>query len=453
MINLTVNDLINYCDCKLLIGDKNKVIGECYVNSKLKINDGCFFGIKGEKVDGSLFYKEAFDNGASICVINKIYDLDLNGYDNKTVLIAKDTLYALQKLAVYKRSLFNGEVIGITGSIGKTTTRKLIQNVLEKKYGVLSTNGNENSQIGLSLTILRYKNEDIMLLEMGMNELGQIHNLSMIAKPTISVITNIYDSHIGNLGSIENILKAKLEILDGMEKGTLLLNNDNDMLKEVVLSDNDIKLLKYGLNNESDIMVKNIKEDIDTTFDIDSIENIRVSGGKSFIYNALPAILIGKILNIPDENIKEGINTFKNEKHRLEMIKLDNNVTIIDDCYNASYESVKAALEYISNFNKRKIAVLADIKELGKLSRKIHLKIGNEVIKNNIDILITIGKDSKLIGKTARKKGFKSKNIKHFCNEKKSRIYIKKLLKQDDIILIKGSNSMNLINLVNFLKE
>ena len=135
------------------------------------------------------------------------------------------------------------------------------------------------------------------------------------------------------------------------------------------------------------------------------------------------------------------------------MIKLDNNVSIIDDCYNASYESVKSALKYVSNFNKRKIAVLADIKELGKLSRKIHLKIGNEVIKNNIDILITIGKDSKLIGKTARKKGFKRRNIRHFYNEKKSRKYIKSILKQDDIILIKGSNSMNLINLINYLKN
>ena len=211
-MKITVRDVVENTSCKLLIGNLDAEVKECFIDSKKVKEEGCFIGIKGNKTDGSLYYKEAFNNKASICILNKILDLDLNGYDDKTVLIANDTKQVLKELAMYKRSIFKGTVIGITGSVGKTSTKELIYNVLEKKYKVLKTKGNENSQIGLPLTITRLKDEDVMVLEMGMNDFNQIHNLSIIAKPDIAIITNIYDSHIGILGSRENILKAKLEI-------------------------------------------------------------------------------------------------------------------------------------------------------------------------------------------------------------------------------------------------
>lgn len=451
MIKLTVKDLLNNCDCKLLIGDEKKEITNCFINSKDVTLGSTFFGIKGKNIDGSLFYKDAFSNGADICIINKIYDLDLNGFDDKTVIIANDTIKVLHQLASYKRSLFNGKVIMITGSVGKTSTKEMIYNVLKDKYKVLKTNGNQNSQIGFPLNILRIKDEEVLVLEAGMNQLGQIHNLSMIAKPDIAIITNVLDSHIGNLGTRQNILNAKMEIIDGMENGTLIINNDNDMLNKIDNIKDNIEVLKFGIENKSDIMARIIKEDIKTTFFIDNIDGFYIEGAKALIYNALATYATSKILGLHTEMIREKINTFNNEKHRLEKIYLNNNIILIDDCYNASYESVKLALDYLKKFKRRKIVVLADILELGKESKKIHRKIGNLIV--DIDKLITIGNYSKYIYKQAIKNGMKRKNIKHFKTEQKSRKYIKNNLKEDDIILIKGSNGMNLINLVENLKN
>ena len=453
MIQITVEDLIKNCKAKLLIGNKDAIINECFVNSNDVTKDGCFFGIKGKKTNGSLFYKQAFDNGASVCVLNKIYDLDLNGYDDKTVIIADDPFYVLQSLASYKRSLFNGPVIAITGSVGKTSTKEMVANVLSQKYKVLKTSGNQNSQIGLPLTILRLKDEDVMVLEMGMNHEGEIHNLSLIAKPNISVITNVYDAHIGNLGSRENILKAKLEITDGMDDGTLIINNDNDMLN--MLSNNikpAIKVMSFGIKNQSNVMAYNIKEGITTTFDIGDIKDFKVKIGK-IIYNALASYLIGKLLGVSRSMIRNGINKSGNQKHRLEVINLNNNSILIDDAYNASYDSVILALEYMKNFDGKKIVILGDILELGKKSKFIHKKIGSVLNKYLIEELITIGKHSKYISKEAKKGGLKRKYIKHFKNELKARNYVKSRISEDTVLLIKGSNAINLINLVEYLKE
>lgn len=452
MTKITIEDMLNNCDAKLLIGSKDAVINECFINSKEVTKGACFFGIKGEKTDGSLFYKEAFNNGADICVLSKIKDLDLKGYDDKTVIISENPKNVLQSLAMYKRSLFKGKVIGITGSVGKTSTKELLSSILKSKYKVLKTIGNQNSQLGLPLTILRLKDEDVMILEMGMSNLGEIHNLSLIAKPDVAVITNIYDSHIGNLGSRENILKAKLEIIDGMDFGTLIINNDNDMLNSInICLLHNIKVITYGILNESSYMAKNIRENHTTIFDTNDIKDIEVLGGKAFIYNALVSIVVSKLMSVESDIIKTSISNGVNIKHHLECVKLDDNITLIDDSYNASYESVKAALKYISKFTGRKIAVLGDILELGKSSKSIHKKIGDEVINNDIDYLITIGKYSKYINKQASKK-IKRKKIKHFENEYKARKYIKDLLMENDVILVKGSNGMNLINLIEYLK-
>ncbi len=453
MIKLTAYDLIKHCDCKLLIGNENEEIKECFVDSRKITEDGCFFGIKGERQDGSLFYKQAFDNGAKICVISKILDLDLKCYEDKIVLVSSDVKKTLQSLAAYKRSLFNGDVIAVTGSVGKTSTKQILSNILSNKYKVLKTLGNQNSQIGLPLTILRLKDEDVMVLEMGMSNIGEIHNLSIIAKPNIAVITNVYDSHIGNLGSKENILKAKLEIIDGMEDGTLIINNDNDMLKTIKQNvKKGINVMTFGILNKSNVMPSNIKEGVKTSFDIEDVSGFLINASSSFIYNALASYLVSKLLGVSRGMIKEGVNKSVNEKHRLEVISLDNNITLIDDSYNASYDSVKLALEYMKNFKGNKIVVLADILELGKESKNIHRKIGNLVANNNVDYLITIGKYSKYIGKQAKILKMKKKFIKHFKSEEKSRKFIRKVLKENDIILIKGSNGMKLINLVEYLK-
>ncbi len=454
MVRITVRDVLEKCDAKLLIGSEDEEINQVFIDSKKVIPGGCFFGIKGNHVDGSIYYKEAFLNGASVCVLSKMYDLDLSKFNDKTVLISNDVKKCLQDLAKYKRSLFKGTVIGITGSVGKTSTKNILSNILSKNFKVLKTNGNENSQVGLPLTILRLKDEDVMVLEMGMSRKEEIHNLSLIAQPDIAIITNVFDSHIANLGTKENILKAKLEIIDGMKNGTLIVNNDNDMLSNLNEEINPlINVVTFGIKNKSNVMANNITTGIETTFDIDDINELKIKGSKNLIYNVLPAYIVSKLLGVSRGMIKKGINECHGEKHRLEIINLNNNVTIIDDAYNASYDSVLVALEYMKNFSGRKILVLGDILELGKESKKIHRKIGKLVSLFNIDYLITIGKYSKYIKKEAQKNGIKRRNVKYFKNEVKSRRYVKSLIKKNDVLLIKGSNGINLINLVKYIKS
>lgn len=448
-MQITVEDIINNTSAKLLNGNKNIIINECFVDSNKVEKDSCFFGIKGDNTDGSLFYKEAILNGANVLILSKRKDYNFNGYEHITILIADDTKKVLQELAAYKRSLFKGIVIGITGSVGKTNTKELVSNILRQNYKVLSTEGNQNSQIGMPLTILKLKDEDIMVLEMGMSNLGDIHKLSLIAKPDISVITNIYSSHIKNLKTNDNILKAKLEIIDGMnENGILILNNDNEYLEKLNINKN-LNIFTYGINNKSNIMPTNIRKiNNNILFSIGDIDNFKVIGSNDLIYNVLPSYLIAKLLGVSRSMIKNGINDIPNINRRLNLIELNHNIKIIDDTYNASYESIKVALDYLNTYDLKKVFIVGDILELGNKSKYIHKQVGDLVKKYNINKLITVGKYSKIIGKRNKKIW-----LKHIKKESDFKLIISKIIEENTIYLVKGSNGINMKNIVTYLKE
>ena len=230
MKNLTVKDILKVTKGELLLGEENL---ECKTFSKdtRKIKKGdTYIGIKGETFDGSSFWKQALENGAQAVIIEnvEVTKEEKEKFKGKVIIKVKNTLEALYEMAKYKRSLYNIPVVAITGSVGKTSTKDIVANVVGQKYKTLKTIGNNNNNIGLPFTILRMQDEEIAVLEMGMNHFGEISLLTSIAKPTICVITNIGTSHIGNLGSRENILKAKLEILEGSKNPTIIINNDND---------------------------------------------------------------------------------------------------------------------------------------------------------------------------------------------------------------------------------
>ncbi len=455
MHKIYVEDIIRECNGELVIGDLKK---ECINFSKdtrvIKEND-VYIGIKGENFDGNKFYDKAFDNGASVCILDNIEDIDINKYKDKTIIKVEDSIIALGKIAAYKRSLYDIPVIAVTGSVGKTSTKDMIASVLETKYNVLKTKGNLNNNIGMPLTILELKDHDCMVVEMGMNHLNEISYLTKIAKPTIAVITNIGTAHIGNLSSRENILKAKLEILEGLDKdGVLFINNDNDLLhKEYNNLKNEYKVKTIGIDNISDYMAYNIKEDITgsmfTIKDDNIEENIQVNvATRPFIYNSLMGYAIGKELNIEKDLIKKGISNLKLTDHRLEKKVNQNGVTIIDDTYNASYDSMKSSIELLGKSNNRKIAILGDMLELGEYSEKIHRKVGKDVVNNNIDILITVGEFSKYIKDEAIKNGFNKENIYSFEKQDDTYNLLKTILKNEDLVLIKGSHGINLENVV-----
>ena len=407
-------------------------------NSKEINENDIFVGIKGETIDGSKFYVDALDNGAKGAIINKGFISKT--YEDKFIIEVDNTIDALQELASYKRSKLNIPVVAITGSVGKTSTKDMISSVIETKYTVCKTKGNLNNHIGLPLTILSLKDEEVLVVEMGMNHLGEISVLSNIAKPTIGVITNVGTAHIGNLGSRENILKAKLEILDGMDNGKLIINNDNDMLHKA-----NNGYVTIGINNDSDYMANDIEYGEVTRFKYNNEEFIVRVGGEAFVYNALMAIAVGNLLNIDIKDIKKGIENFKLTNNRLEIIN-HNDYIIINDCYNANYDSMKEGIKNLSNYKGRKIAVLGDMLELGDYSEELHRNVGKVVNANNIDILITVGEEAKYIDEESNIEKY------HFDNNEDAIKYIKSIINKGDNILIKASNGMKFIEIVNSLK-
>lgn len=450
MREIKVEDIIKVTKGKLIVGNKEHECINFSKDTRTIKKDDIYIGIKGDKFDGNLFWKQAIEQGAGGVIIQnlEITQEEKEKYSNKIIIEVEDTIEALYEIAKFKRNLYNIPVIAVTGSVGKTSTKDIIASVVNKKYKTLKTKGNKNNNIGLPFTILELRDHEAAVIEMGMNHLREIALLTSIAKPTLAVITNIGTSHIGYLGSRENILKAKLEILEGMETPKIVINNDNDLLHKWQQENNEkIEIHTYGIENKSEINADEIKmnEESSEFSVIINEEKVKITvpvGGEHFIYNALCATEVGKILGLTNEQIKNGIQNFELTQKRMDIKKLENEAVVINDSYNASYESMKASIKYLSDYaGERKIAVLGDMFELGEYSKELHKKVGKEVAENNIDILICAGEMSKYIIEGALKN---SKNIQTYLLKNKEEITnkLKENLKKGDVVLVKASNGM-----------
>lgn len=463
---MKIKEIINVTNGKLIIGNEETEIKEFCKDTRIIKPGYTYIGIKGENFDGNTLWKQAFENGAETVILEGIdfENVKLEQYKDKNIIKVDDTIQAISDIATYKRELYgkNFPVVGVTGSVGKTSTKDIIASVVSQEYKTLKTQGNNNNNIGLPFTMFKLKDEEAAVIEMGMNHFGEISYLTKIAKPTISVITNIGTSHIGNLGSRENILKAKLEILDGMDKKVLVINNDNDLLHKYYTENKEnenIEIHTYGIENESEVMAEDIilnENDSEFVCNLKG-EKFKVKvlvGGIHFVYNALCAATVGKNLGLNIKQIKQGIETFELTKKRMDITELENGVTIINDSYNASFESMQASLKYLHGLkNNRKIAVLGDMFELGEYSKELHEKVGIEVVKNNIDILICSGKNAKYIAEAAKENGMNEKQIYYFEEKEQIQEFIKQNWKNGDAILFKASNGMKFFEIVeNILK-
>lgn len=440
-----VRDILRICDGTLICGNKNLECKHFTNDTRSLSKNDVFIGIKGDTFNGNTFYKEAIKKGASVCILDDKSVLD--DKDNKaTIILVNDTIKAIQELAKYKRSLYNIPVIAVTGSVGKTSVKDIVYHVVSSQYNTLCTKGNMNNHIGVPLTILSLDNHEALIVEMGMNHLGEIHVLSNIAKPTIALITNIGTAHIGNLGSRENILKAKMEITDGMNDGTLIINNDNDLLRTIKYDN----LITIGIDNKSDYMAHDIRDKVfSSEFYIDdNFVNIPV-GSKAFIYNSLFAYAVGKKLGISEDKIIKALESFKLTPHRLELIN-HKDYRIIDDTYNASLDSVNNALSILSKVSGRKVFVFGDILELDSYAKDIHEEIGKSIIDNNIDVLITVGKEAYNTYNICYDNGIESY---HYDNNEEMIEEIDKIIDIGDTILVKGSHGMKLTEIVEHLKD
>ena len=323
-------------------------------------------------------------------------------------------------------------------------------NVVRMQYKTLQTEGNQNNAVGLPTTLLKLNDHEAVVVESGMNHLGEIRYLGKIAKPTVAVITNVGTAHIGFLGSRENILKAKLEILENLKPdGYIVINNDNDMLNKWAKEDTKYKKYTFGIEQEADVMAYNIKiNGNNSTYNV-KINNkeyfVKVPvSGKHFVYNSLCAIAVGNLLNIAPENIIKGIETFTLTKNRMEIDKIKDNVTVINDAYNASYDSMKAALEYLKELpGNRKIAVLGDMFELGEFAEEIHRKVGIEVITHKVDMLVTVGELANYIADEAEYLGMPKDQVIRLNTTTEAINYLNDNLEKDDVVLLKAANGMH----------
>ena len=465
MKQILVKDILKICDAELVCGDEN-IACESFSKDTRQIQEGdIYVGINGGNFNGSNFYQDAFSKGAAACIIEEIEtkEIDKVTYADKAIIKVKDTIKALQQIATYKRSLYQIPVIAITGSVGKTSTKDVVAGVVAKKYKVLKTQGNLNNHIGVPLTILNLRDHEALVVEMGMSGLGEIRTLTNIAKPDIAIITNIGTSHIGDLGSRENILKAKLEIIEGLkENGTLIINNDNDLLHKWYEQNKEktksYQIETFGIYQESHQMAQDrvLGEDA-------SKYEVNMKGktypiyvpapGEPFIYNSLCAITVGMLLNMQMEDIAEGIKYFELTKNRMDIYVNKQNVTIIDGTYNASYDALKPAIQYLAQKSgNQKIAMLGNILDLGPYEQSLHEAVGEELVHNHIDVLVTVGDNMQYTINKVIALGMKKEQIYPCQNNEEAVAVLKKIMKPKDVVLVKASHAMHFTEIVEKIK-
>ena len=403
-----------------------------------------FVALCGEKFDGHAFVKTAMENGALWAVVQKEGD-----YGTDKLLFVNTTRQAFLDIAGLYRSKFSPKVIAVTGSVGKTTTREMIASVIKSRYKTLKTENNLNNEVGVPKTILELdENIEAMVLEFGMVNLGEIRELTLPAKPDIAVITCIGTCHIENLGSRENIKKAKFEIIEGLKKGgTLLLNKDNDMMKDICLPDYNVVYYAVG-DASADIRAKDIAErDGETDFTIlfegkEYPAHIPAMGEHN-VLNALAGFGAGIAAGIEPEQCALALANFKNTGMR-QKVQICRGIKVVEDCYNANPDSMKAALSTLGAQKlpegARKIAVLGDMLELGTVAESSHYETG-KLAAENADLLFCFGELSRLIAAGAWRNGMRETSF-HFETKEELSEKLRKTAKPGDIIWLKASRGM-----------
>ncbi|MCY7782217.1 MULTISPECIES: UDP-N-acetylmuramoyl-tripeptide--D-alanyl-D-alanine ligase [unclassified Bacillus (in: firmicutes)] len=414
--------------------------------------DQLFIPLKGEHFNGHTFVPQAFEAGVAAVLWDRS---EPNPPENQAVILVDDTLSALQKLAkAYLREL-GTRVIGVTGSNGKTTTKDMIHAVLGTRYRVHKTGGNFNNHIGLPLTVLAMPEDtEIAVLEMGMSAKGEIDLLSRLANPEVAVITNIGESHMQELGSREGIAEAKLEIINGLkEDGVLIYIGDEPLLQ----NEYSCQTKTYGTGSQNDYQLQDVSQsEAGTHFTIKGMEKTFFIPilGKHNVMNAMAAVAAGVYFGITPDDVAKGLSGLKVTGMRLELIKTDSGISIINDAYNASPTSMKAAIQLTESLEGygKKMLVLGDMLELGDLEETFHKECGAVISPEKIDRVFTYGKLGAFIAEGARKH-FEKERVSHFTEKKDLLQAVKEHASKGDLILFKASRGMKLEEIVKDLIE
>lgn len=430
------------------------------IDSRTVKKGDAFIALSGERFDGHDFLTAAANAGAVFAVVEHVPN-------DCTIpcIVVDDTRRALGRIAHSYKQFFRPISVAVTGSVGKTTTKQFIYSVLDTKYKTNETKGNHNNEVGLPLTLLGLTAvHKALVVEMGMNHKGEISALSKMAEPDISVITGIGTSHIENLGSREAIRDAKMEIIDGMKSGGILILNGDDPLLRDVKAEGICKIY-IGIENEDCVYnAENIRIfDEHMLFDIrlhdgDIMTDVRINViGRHNIYNALVACVCGILLGVPEEKIRYGLLNFSPAEMRQHIEERDG-ITVIEDCYNASPESMSAGLDVLCHTAKRKglrpVAVLGDMLELGSVSKEAHFDLGNEAARRGVKQLVTFGKAARDIAEGALAAGMKKEMItiiEDTDDVDRAASEIKAVIKKGDAVLFKASRAMALERVIKLL--
>lgn len=417
-----------------------------------QVEDGFLFAaLKGERVDGHKFVPQTFENGAACVLVEDAPQNPAGPY-----IQVASCYQALKDIAEYYRQALGIKVVGIVGSVGKTSTKEMVASVLEQKYHVLKTQGNFNNELGVPLTIFRIREEhEVAVLEMGISDFGEMHRLSKMARPDICVMTNIGLCHLENLKSRDGILKAKSEVFDfAAENCIACLNGDDDKL--ITLKDKEgIRPYFFGKEDRNDIYAENIENlGLDgIACDICTPEGcIRVTipiPGMHMVYNALAGAAAGLSLGLTFEEIKAGIEALKPTGGRNNILRGEQ-FTIIDDCYNANPVSMGASLDVLSYALGRKVALLGDMGELGENEVQLHYGVGQHAAQNQIDLIVCTGALSEHMAKGAKEAG--AVNVLYYPDRDALIADLKNILIPQDTILVKASHFMGFEHVVEALK-
>jgi len=451
----TVRDVLGAVKGKLLSGNPDEMLTGISTDTRNIKNGELFVAIKGGNFDGHSFILDAVAKGAGGVLVQEggITNANFKLPDVSFILV-NDSIRALGDIGNFHRSRFNIPIIGITGSNGKTTTKEMTSAILSKKFNALKSYGTENNNIGVPLTLMRLNsNHNMVILEMGTNHLGEIRRLSEIARPTMAIITNIGPSHLEYLEDVDTVLKAKLEILEYMDKdGKLILNADDDSLRTIKTSR---KAIWFGFDKEADFYADKINPEPDGI-------NFRLNGkwdislgvlGRHNVYNALAAIACGLDFGVSIDDIKDVLKEFKVPNMRME-VKRFGDIKIINDTYNANPPSMKQAIEALRDMvtEGRKVLVVGDMLELGTFSGRFHHLVGKQAAESGIDLIVAVGKLAEHISKGAQEAGMSQRKIKLCAATKEACEKVASLIKKGDTILVKGSRAMKMEGIVNELE-
>lgn len=466
------------------------IVQKVYTNSRENTVNGLFVPVIGERVDAHDFIIGAFENGAVACFTSRhhsIEDVESDEMqkmleDGKVLIAVTDTLAALQKLAIYYRNKFTTPVIGISGSVGKTTTKEMISAALETKLNVLKTFGNMNSQIGVALMMFEFDtSRDVAVIEMGISEPHEMERLCAIAQPKYAVLTNIGVSHIAQLKTRENIRQEKSKIVNAFHKDSVFyVNGNDDLLSQIYLKweEADGKVQKFALDLaeetkerllEAKVVAFGTEEfcgfraaNITTKDEKSSFTLIYPNGEEQIqlnvcgihnVYNALVALAVASEFGIEPSIAKRGLENYQPMKMRGQIFQYDK-IKVIDDTYNASPDSMKSGVNVLQDLSdvKRRIAVLADVLELGELSESCHYGVGEMIADTKVDTLVTVGTQAAFIAKAVQEKKAPIQT-KSFDSNEKAIEFLKEFVQAGDGILVKGSRGMHTEQIVEALSQ